>query len=103
MRERTTEESARSHSRSLCGLAVPKKACRLVSAEPHDEKSARSHSRSLPTRVITRFGNFRLPLSRMAEIIAKDGGFIADPFSEKARFITPFTGPAISGTHFPPP
>jgi len=67
------------------------------------EESARSHSRSFPTHVTTRFGQFRLPLFRMAEIMAKDGGFVADRFSEKARSITPFTGPTVSGTCFPPP
>jgi len=103
MRERTTEEDARSHSRSLCGLAIPKKAYRLVSPEPRDEENARSHSRSFPTHVTTRFGQFRLPLSRMAEIMTKDAGFVADPFSEKARSITLFTGPTVSGTRFPPP
>jgi hypothetical protein len=39
----------------------------------------------------------------MAEIMTKDVGFIADPFPEKARSITFFTGPAVSGTRFPLP
>ncbi len=66
------------------------------------EENARPHSRSFPTRATTRFGQFRLPLSRMAEMLTKNVGFLADPFPEKARSITFFTGPAVSGTRFSP-
>ena len=97
------EESARSHSRSLCVLAVSKEACKLVSCEPHDEESARSHSRSFPTLVTTRFGQFRLSLSHMAEIITIGARLYRPPFLKKARSITPFAGPALSGIHFSPP
>jgi len=86
-----SEGIAKLRSRSLYVLAIPKKICKLVSPEAHDEESAGLRSRSFPMHVTTRCGNFRLPLSRMAEAMTKDAGFIADPFSEKARSIIPLS------------